>query len=332
MSRIDVVLGLQYGDEGKGKITNQLAKSNPYDFVLRYNGGGNAGHTIFVNGKQIVTHLVPCGVFHGIPSVIGSGCVINVEKLLSEFDYLEKMGFDTSLVKIAYNAHIVTDEHISEDSLDTTIGTTKTGNGPCYRDKVLRVGKRAQDVPELKSRLIDFSNNGDNFYILSEGAQGYGLDIDFGDYPYVTSSSCGIGAVINNGFSHKDINHVVGVAKAYSTYVGAKNYQKYNDPRFEQIREIGKEYGATTGRPRQIQWMDLHEIITACLRNGVDRLIVNKLDVLDKIENGWNIVSPHSNNEEIIQFSNKNDFMSFVSNEVHKVLPHITIDFQETPF
>jgi adenylosuccinate synthase len=330
MIKIDVVLGLQYGDEGKGKITNQLAKSGKYSHVLRYNGGSNAGHTIFVKGQKVITHLVPCGIFHNIPSIIGSGCVVHVEKLLTELEYLGKLGFNTDLVKVAYNAHIVTDKHIKEDSKDIKIGTTKTGNGPCYRDKVMRVGKRAEDIPELSKMLIDIADHGEDYKILAEGAQGYWLDIDSGDYPYVTSSSCGIGAVLNNGFSYKTINSVVGVAKAYSTYVGAKSFQK-DDPRFEEIRTKGEEYGATTGRPRQIQWFDVDEVLIACIRNGVDKLIINKLDVLEKVENSWNVMSPWASKKEIINFDNKNDFKSFILDECYKSLPNMKVEFQESP-
>jgi adenylosuccinate synthase len=330
MNKLDVVLGLQYGDEGKGKITNQMAKSGKYNYVLRYNGGSNAGHTIFVKGEKIVTHLVPCGIFHGITSVIGSGCVVHVEKLINELNYLENLKFDTSLVKVAYNAHIVTDKHIKEDSKDIKIGTTKTGNGPCYRDKVMRTGKRAEDITELKSRLIDIADHGEDYNILCEGAQGYWLDIDNGDYPYVTSSSCGIGAVINNGFSHKSVNKVIGVAKAYSTYVGAKSYQ-IDDPKFEKIREIGQEYGATTGRPRQIRWLDIDEVLVACLRNGVDTLIINKLDVLDQIKGAWNVMSPSDNVNSVIKLETKEKFKEFVLDECYKTLPKMKVEFQESP-
>ena len=330
MIKIDVVLGLQYGDEGKGKITNQMAASGKYTHVLRYNGGSNAGHTIYVDGKKVVTHLVPCGIFHGIPSVIGPGCVVHLDKFLQELEYLKDLGYFTNLVKVAYNAHIVTDEHIEEDSKDTKIGTTKTGNGPCYRDKVMRVGKRAEDVPELSKMLIDIADHGEEYKILAEGAQGYWLDIDNGDYPYVTSSSCGIGAVLNNGFSHKTINSVIGVAKAYSTYVGAKSYQS-DDPRFELIRKEGQEFGATTGRPRQIQWLDIDEVLIACIRNGVDKLIINKLDVLDKVENSWNVMCPWTSRKEIISFENKADFKSFILDECYKSLPNMKVEFQESP-
>ena len=264
-SVVDVVIGMQYGDEGKGKIANQMAASGEYDYVFRFNGGGNAGHTIYLNGEKIVTHLVPCGILHGIPSVIGNGCVINTQKLFDELEYLEGFGFDTSILKIAENAHIITQDHIDEDSKDTKIGTTRTGNGPCYRDKFARTGLRAKDVPELAPYLVDMHSliHSSPKSFLAEGAQGYWLDVDFGDYPYVTSSNTGVGAVLNNGFNYKQVRNVIGVIKCYSTYVGAKGYQKY-DERFEQLREIGQEYGATTGRPRQIDWLNIQEVITAC--------------------------------------------------------------------
>jgi adenylosuccinate synthase len=240
-SVVDVVIGMQYGDEGKGKIANQMAASGEYDYVFRFNGGGNAGHTIYLNGEKIVTHLVPCGILHGIPSVIGNGCVINTQKLFDELAYLEGLGFDTTLLKIAENAHIITQEHIDEDSKDTKIGTTRTGNGPCYKDKVGRTGIRADYVPELAPYLIDMHSliHSSPKKFLAEGAQGYWLDIDFGDYPFVTSSNTGVGAVLNNGLNFKQVRDAVGVIKCYSTYVGAKGYQK-DDERFEQLREIGQ--------------------------------------------------------------------------------------------
>ena len=324
-SIVDVVIGMQYGDEGKGKIANQMAASGDYDYVVRFNGGGNAGHTIYLNGEKIVTHLVPCGVLHGIPSVIGNGCVINTQKLFDELEYLEAFGFDTSILKIAENAQIITQEHIDEDSKDTTIGTTRTGNGPCYKDKVGRTGIRANYVPELAPYLIDMHSliHSSPKKFLAEGAQGYWLDIDFGDYPFVTSSNTGVGAVLNNGFNFKQVRDVVGVIKCYSTYVGAKGYQKY-DERFEKLREIGQEYGATTGRPRQIDWLNLNEVNTACQMNGVTKLIVNKMDVLAQIENGWDWYQDgklHFVDDEV-------SFMLCLMNEIMKYNPGIEIEFQ----
>ena len=324
-SIVDVVIGMQYGDEGKGKIANQMVTNNNYDYVVRFNGGGNAGHTIYLNGEKIVTHLVPCGILHGVPSVIGNGCVINTQKLFDELEYLEGFGFDTSLLKIAENAHIITKEHIDEDSKDTKIGTTRTGNGPCYKDKVARTGIRAIDVPELKPYLINMHSliHSEPKKFLAEGAQGYWLDVDFGDYPYVTSSNTGVGAVLNNGFNYKQVRDVVGVIKCYSTYVGAKGYQK-DDERFEMLREIGQEYGATTGRPRQIDWLNLDEVITACQMNGITYLIVNKMDVLNQVKNSWNFYADgklHSVEDEAT-------FGLCLMSKITQVIPNIQIEFQ----
>jgi len=325
-SIVDVVIGMQYGDEGKGKIANQMAASGEYDYVFRFNGGGNAGHTIYLNGEKIVTHLVPCGILHGIPSVIGNGCVINTQKLFEEIEYLENLGFDTSLLKIAQNAHIITKEHIEEDSKDTTIGTTRTGNGPCYKDKVGRTGLRAKDVPELAPYLVDMYSliHSSPKKFLAEGAQGYWLDIDFGDYPYVTSSNTGVGAVLNNGFNYQQIWNVVGVIKCYSTYVGAKEYQQIHDDRFEQLREIGQEYGATTGRPRQINWLNLDEVITACQMNGVTKLIINKMDVLRQVDCAWNYYKDNI----LTSCANEDTFVNNICKEIENVLPGTWVQFQ----
>lgn len=327
-SKVDVVIGLQYGDEGKGKIANQMAASGKYDCVVRFNGGGNAGHTIYKDGKKIITHLVPCGVLHGIESIIGPGCVVNIDKFFEELKYLENNGFDTSLVKIAKNAHIVTKEHIEEDAKDTKIGTTKTGNGPCYRDKFARTGLRADSFPELNPYFIGLANHiyNEPKNFLAEGAQGYWLDIDFGQYPYVTSSNCGVGALINNGFSPKTLNKIIGVSKCYSTYVG--NHQYSNDiPEFEKIREVGEEYGATTGRSRQINWLSLAEIIRAAKVNGVDKIIINKLDVLREIGNCWNVYDVH----KLVKCNNEDEFKAYTSSVLQQMLPNVEVEFQGSP-
>ncbi len=324
-SIVDVVIGMQYGDEGKGKIANQMVSTGNYDYVIRFNGGGNAGHTIYLNGEKIVTHLVPCGILHGIPSIIGNGCVINTQKLFDELGYLEGFGFDTSILKIAENAHIITQDHIDEDSKDTKIGTTRTGNGPCYRDKFARTGLRATDVPELVPYLVDMHSliHSQPKKFLAEGAQGYWLDVDFGDYPYVTSSNTGVGAVLNNGFNYKQVRNVVGVIKCYSTYVGAKGYQK-TDERFDQLREIGQEYGATTGRPRQIDWLNIEQVIIACQMNGVTKLIINKMDVLRQVISAWN----YYENGMLISCSNEDTFISNILKEIKIYLPHTEVEFQ----
>lgn len=285
----DVVVDLQHGDTGKGKVTNQLARNESYTHVVRYGGGHNAGHTIYHEGKKVVTHAIPCGVLHGIKSIIGSGCVVNPKMFLDEVQELESLGFATKdLVFIANNAHVITDAHLAEDAKDVSVGTTKRGNGPAYRDKYGRTGIRAENVPELQPYLVDlyeeFHHNkrGFNSGILFEGAQGFGLDIDWGDYPYVTSSHCTAGGATLNGVPPSAIRTVWGVAKMYETYVGAKKFQP-EDPVFDRIREIGAEYGATTGRPRQVNWLNVRELYKAAEINGVRNLIINKVDVLEQI-------------------------------------------------
>ena len=146
----DVVVDLQYGDCGKGKVSHALCRQNDYTHVIRYNGGCNAGHTIYHEGKKFITHHIPCGVFFGIKSIIGPGCVLNIDQFFKEIKELEDAGVDTkNLVKVASNVHIITDFHLAQDSKDTEIGTTKRGNGPAYRDKYGRRGVRALEVPEL---------------------------------------------------------------------------------------------------------------------------------------------------------------------------------------
>ena len=154
----DIVIGLSYGDEGKGKVTHHLLKSGEYTHCLRFNGGCNAGHTIYHNGQKFVTHHIPAGVFFGVKSIIGPGCVVNLEQFYKEIAMLEEAGIAVKgSIYIANNAHIITDAHLEEDGLDSAIGTTKRGNGPAYRDKYNRKGLRAQEVPELQasSYLID---------------------------------------------------------------------------------------------------------------------------------------------------------------------------------
>ena len=239
----DVVVDLQYGDCGKGKITHHLCRNGEYTHVIRYNGGCNAGHTIFHKGKKFITHHIPAGVFFGIRSIIGSGCVGNIEQFFKEIKELNEGGINTDgLVFIANNAHIITQEHINEETSETKIGTTKRGNGPAYRDKFARVGVQAKDVARLRPYLIDVYEElhlkNKNPVILFEGAQGFGLDIDWGDYPYVTSSNCISAAACMNGIPPQCVRDVYGVAKVYETYVGSKDFQP-NGYIFNKIQEIG---------------------------------------------------------------------------------------------
>ena len=225
-----VIVDLQAGDTGKGKVAHTLAKEkDKYTHVVRYNGGGNAGHTIYHNGQKIVTHFVPCGVLYGIKSIIGPGCVIDPIKLFDELQQLDALGFKASEnLFVDKRAHIILSKHIEEDSQDTLIGTTKTGNGPAYRDKYSRKGVRV-NVLWSNINTIDIYeefHGKENCKILFEGAQGFELDIDWGDYPYVTSSHCTVGSAVLNGVPPQKIEKVYGVAKAYRTYVGNKEFEK----------------------------------------------------------------------------------------------------------
>lgn len=291
----DVIMDVAYGDCGKGKISSHLA-SDPdlnYTHVCRYNGGANAGHTIFVNGKKIITHLIPSGVLHGIKSVIGPGCVVNPKAFLEELQTLEDAGIATKgLVFVAKSAHVVTEAHIAEEAAESIVGTTKRGIGPAYRDKYTRTGLRAENCDELKPYLIDIY---EEFYgedpcrILFEGAQGFYLDIDHGDYPYVTSSHVGVGGAINFGVPANKLREVWGAAKAYDTYVGAKQFEPLDNPVLNQFRVLGHEFGATTGRPRQCNYLNLDALKKACAMSGVTHLVISKMDILD-LAGTWGII------------------------------------------
>ena len=328
----DVIVDLQAGDTGKGKVAHSLLESGvEYTHVIRYNGGGNAGHTIYHNGQKVVTHFIPCGVLYGIKSIIGLGCVVNVDKLFEEISYLENLGFNVkNNLLIDKRVHIVTDKHLEEDSSENKIGTTKQGIGPTYRDKYFRVGIRAESIEELKPYifdLYDLHTSRERYRILFEGAQGFELDIDWGDYPYVTSSHCTVGSAILNGIPAKSIRKVFGIAKAYRTYVGSKNFEG-DDLIFDKIRELGKEYGATTGRKRQINWFNLDDIIKAININGVTDLVINKIDILTEL-NTFKIY--HEN--DLYDFDNEEVFKYFIMYNIKSLCPTIeNIIFSNNPY
>lgn len=285
----DVIVDLQAGDTGKGKVAHAIAEN--YHAVLRYNGGANAGHTVYHNGKKVVTHQVPVGILYGIPSIIGPGCVVNLRKLYDEVMMLRDLGFNGE-VFVDKRVHVTTDEHLAEDSGDTKIGTTRQGIGPTYRDKYARVGKRIIDVvkynrSDMPYQVFDLYNflhgNKRDINILCEGAQGFQIDIDWGDYPYVTSSHCTVGAACLNGIPPHKIRKIYGIMKAYETYSGFKTFNSdtTDQDTLDEIQRIGGEFGATTGRKRQVRWLDMDGVLQAANINGVTDLIINKVDILD---------------------------------------------------
>lgn len=322
----DVIMDVAYGDCGKGKISSHLADHGNYTHVCRYNGGANAGHTIFVNGKKIITHLIPSGVLHGIKSVIGPGCVVNPKAFLEELQTLEDADIDTcGLVFVAKNAHVVTDAHIAEEAAESIVGTTKRGIGPAYRDKYMRTGLRAENCDELKPYLIDIY---EEFYgendcrVLFEGAQGFFLDIDHGDYPFVTSSHVGVGGAINFGVPANKLRQVWGAAKAYDTYVGAKQFEDVNDDTLHLFRELGHEFGSTTGRPRQCNYLNLDALKKACVMSGVTHLVISKMDILAAAKK-WVVIV----DGEKIALKNAASFKRMIRN----TCPGTKIFFSSTP-
>ena len=279
---VDIIFGLCWGDEGKGKISAALSKN--YDYVCRWNGGPNAGHTVYLNDKKYKTHLIPSGIFYGKKSIIGPNCVINIAKFFDEIEYLNNEGFDTSLIKVSPKTHIITQKHIEYDLkfLKEKLGTTGQGIAPAYSDKMLRVGKLAKDYLD-KKYIWDGDLYGD---ILCEGAQSFWLDINFGDYPYVTSSETLPYSACSLGFSPKYIREIIGIAKIYDTKSGIDPLfpeTLWQDPDLDEIIQLGQEYGSTTGRKRLVNWLRLDKLLEAINRSGVSRLIINKCDILKTI-------------------------------------------------
>ena len=280
---VDIIVGLAWGDEGKGKISSAMAKD--YDMVCRWNGGPNAGHTVYLNDKKYKTHLIPSGVFHGKKSVIGPNCVLNINKFLKEIEYLKENGFDTSLVKVHPNVHIITDAHIEYDLkyLKPKLGTTGQGIAPCYADKANRVGLQARSFPELYSYIWDGKLEGK---ILCEGAQSIWLDINYGDYPFVTSSETFPHNACSLGFSPKKIRDIIGVAKIYDTKSGVDPLfpeTLWNDARLNQLIELGGEFGSTTGRKRIVNWLNFGRLMESINLSGVTKVIINKCDILENL-------------------------------------------------
>lgn len=290
MNICDVIVDLQHGDTGKGKVAHHLLKGVSYELVLRYNGGSNAGHTIYHDGQKIVTHQIPAGVLYGIPSLIGLGCVVNISKLREEIATLRSLGIEDieKNLFVDYRCHVVSEDHVQRDA-STKIGSTGQGIGPAYTDKYARVGQRIIDYFGKHHIDPDFVVC-DGFEViqgvrtcLAEGAQGFQLDIDWGDYPYVTSSHCTVGGVIMNGVPVRSIHNIYGVMKVYDTYVGDKPFSDMTRDEFKAIAHEGNEFGATTGRARQVNWTDITAVKRAAQVNDCTHIIINKTDVLQKL-------------------------------------------------
>ena len=336
MANTATIVGLQWGDEGKGKIIDALAAQAK--MVVRFQGGGNAGHTVVVEGVKHVFHLVPTGILYpGVKCVIGNGAVVDLLALKSEIDGIRAQGTSLEGLKISDKAHVVFPYHKALDEAreklregKQKIGTTKRGIGPCYADKAARTGIRVADlyhperfaerlrraldeknavlhhlfrtpplefkpihdaylaaaealepyVTDSSSLVLDALDAGEE--ILFEGAQGVMLDIDHGTYPYVTSSNASTaGVAVGAGVPPAAVQQVLGIAKAYTTRVGAGPFpsELHGEPG-ERLRELGHEYGATTGRPRRCGWLDLVQLRYAIRLTGTTGIVLTKLDTL----------------------------------------------------
>jgi adenylosuccinate synthase len=311
---VDIIFGLAWGDEGKGKISNAISKN--YDIVCRWNGGPNAGHTVYLGDKKYKTHIIPCGVFQNKLSIIGPNCVINVDKFFDEIDYLKKEGFDTSLIKVSPKTHIITEKHIQYDLevLKKKLGTTGQGIAPAYGDKMLRIGKLARDYID-KQYLWDGELYGN---ILCEGAQSFWLDINYGDYPYVTSSETLPYSACSLGFSPKKIKDIIGVAKIYDTKSGVDPLfpeSLWQDPELNMLIELGQEFGSTTGRRRIVNWLNLNKLIDAIKISGTNRLIINKCDILEKLH-----IYKLFQNNNLYKFNTLQSMESFIRSQLNHIL------------
>jgi adenylosuccinate synthase len=312
---VDIIFGLAWGDEGKGKISNAISKN--YDFVCRWNGGPNAGHTVYLNDKKYKTHIIPCGVFQNKPSIIGPNCVINVDKFFDEIEYLKREGFDTSLIKVSPKAHIITERHIQYDLkfLKPKLGTTGQGIAPAYSDKMLRIGKLAGNYID-KKYLWDGHIEGE---ILCEGAQSFWLDINYGDYPYVTSSETLPYNACSLGFSPKKIRDIIGVAKIYDTKSGVDPLfpeSLWEDAELNKIIELGKEYGSTTNRKRLVNWLRLNHLKQAIRTSGTNKLIINKCDILEEINAYKILLDNDRDGPNFIKFINFENMKEYIVNEL----------------
>ncbi|MDO6435579.1 adenylosuccinate synthase [Flavitalea sp. BT771] len=332
---VDVILGLQWGDEGKGKIVDYFAPR--YDLIARFQGGPNAGHTLYVKDKKIVLHQIPSGIFHEkTVNLIGNGVVLDPVTLKRECESVAAFGVDyRKNLYIAQRTHLILPTHRALDKASEVskgqekIGSTLKGIGPAYMDKTGRNGLRVGDLLDksfttqyiklrLKhQRLLDGLNfhedisaweeeffealefmrqfkivNGEYFIndkisqgksVLAEGAQGSMLDVDFGTFPFVTSSNTiSAGVCTGLGIAPQKIRDVIGVSKAYCTRVGSGPFPtELEDATGEELRKVGSEFGATTGRPRRCGWIDGVALKFACMINGVTKIVMTKADVLD---------------------------------------------------
>ena len=371
---VTAVVGTQWGDEGKAKIIDLLAAEN--EFVVRYQGGHNAGHTVVVGDQKYALQLIPSGVLYSsVTPVIGNGVVVDLPTLFKEIDSLESRGVSCAALRVSSRAHLIFPWHQALDAVfeagrgDQKIGTTLKGIGPAYADKVLRIGIRAGAVLDTKSfaeqvrargevalrelqslgadtfnidevvaqfselarRLAPYISDTVNLLhdakdrgatILLEGAQATFLDIDHGTYPFVTSSNpVSGGATVGTGLGPRDIDRVIGIAKAYTTRVGSGPFpSELTDALGDALVDIGKEYGTVTGRRRRTGWLDTVMLKHAVRLNSLTEIALTKLDVLDTFDEVKVCVGYRKNGETITSYPDRSEELAAVE-AVYETLP-----------
>jgi len=345
---VDIVLGCSFGDEGKGKVVYDLCKNDGYHLCVRFNGSGNAGHTIYRNEEngeytKWVVHQLPVGTL--VPSVynlISSDCLVNITGLRTEITGLRERGIDISgRLFISKACHIITQECIDYDRQHNFVGTTGSGIGPTYSQKMLRTGKRVEDCmdifTEMGVEVVDMRYFWNMFHksvvgeckVLMEGAQGFELDINWTNhYPYCTSSTCTLAGAINCGIKLKDIRNIYGITKAYDTYVGKMEFQPPNDDMLNILGDEGHEYGSTTGRRRQCNYLNLDNLCQALDVNNCDICIINKTDILTKVG-----VYRLYCYDKLHTFDTFREMEQFICSIIHsRVNPDVRILFSYSPY
>ena len=321
---ISAVIGLQYGDQGKGKFVDYLSKD--YDCSIRFNGANNAGHSVQIGGEKYAVHLVPAGIFHNKLCLVANECVLDPIEFCKQLSYLKKNGFDVDLIKIGSRVSLICPFHryvdkYHEQNSEIKLGTTRRGVGPAYADKMNRIALRMQDclltkqqlfkkydncykrnshyivqktdpndfqwfydcLQDLKNKMVDvtdYMNSIKDKNILFQGAQSTQLDLTWGEYPYVTSSSCLVQNAMLSVGKRFNFDKVYGVFKAYTTRVGTGPFiTEMDNETDEKTRQLGNQYGVTTGRPRKCGWLDLVSLKRSCILNGVTDLCLVKSDI-----------------------------------------------------
>jgi adenylosuccinate synthase len=333
----DIVLGVSFGDEGKGVTVNDLLKKKNHNLCVKFNGGPNAGNTIYIQSKdnnnntvykKMVLHMLPIGMAKSdVYNLISSDCVIDIEKLRKELDYVRSYGFDIrGRIFISKACHIITNDNINYDIQNNLVGSTASGIGPTYSNKMLRIGKRVEDYKEdfenMGVQIVDMRKFWTSDFVknnikgvLLQGSQGFELDINWcGTYPYCTSSTCTIGGAINTGFPLKTLRDVYGVAKIYDTYVGKMQFQPPNDNDLLLIGDHGHEFGSTTGRRRQCNYLNLDTLKEGLMINNCNICIINKVDILADLG-----IFKLYHNSELKTFYTLDDMKNYILQELRFV-------------